>query len=87
MIHYDCRIQSLNEALTSGDKENAKQAFLKEVKDLNNELEAEKQKNIDAATSKSSGDGSRKGGPAWSEPEIQTLIKGVNVFPAGTKER
>lgn len=81
------RLQSLNEALTSGDQDKAKQAFLKEVKDLNDQLEAEKQKHIEAASSKSSGDGSRKGGQPWTEAEIQTLIKGVNVFPAGTKER
>ena len=85
--HHFSRLQSLNEALSSGDKENAKQAYLNEVKDLNDQLEAEKQKDLEAATSKSSGDGTRKGGQPWSEAEIQTLIKGVNVFPAGTKER
>ena len=57
------------------------------MKDLNDQLEAEKQKQIEAASVKSSGDGTRKGGQPWAEAEIQTLIKGVNVFPAGTKER
>ena len=57
------------------------------MKDLNDQLEAEKQQQMEAATTKSSGDNSRKGGRPWSEVEVQTLIKGVNVFPAGTKER
>lgn len=35
----------------------------------------------------SSGEGSQAKGKLWSEQEIQALIKGVNLFPAGTKDR
>ncbi|KAL4217072.1 DnaJ (Hsp40) [Mactra antiquata] len=81
------KLQSLNEALTSGDKEKAKCAFLTQIKELNDQLEAEKLKQLEEMSSKGSGEKSSKGGKPWSEMELQTLIKGVNVFPAGTKDR
>ncbi|XP_060574229.1 dnaJ homolog subfamily C member 2-like, partial [Ruditapes philippinarum] len=81
------KLQTLNEALTSGDKEKAKNAFESQVKALNDQLEAEKQKQLEEMTSKTSGEKSSKGGKSWTESELQTLIKGVNVFPAGTKDR
>lgn len=57
------------------------------MKELNDEIEAEKQKQLEEMTSRASGEKSSKGGKQWSEMELQTLIKGVNVFPAGTKDR
>ncbi|XP_052279766.1 dnaJ homolog subfamily C member 2-like isoform X16 [Dreissena polymorpha] len=80
-------LQTLNESLKSGDKEQAKQAFCAQIKDLNAKLEAEKLKQLEDMSGKSGGEKASKGGKPWSEQELQTLIKGVNVFPAGTKER
>lgn len=54
---------------------------------MNEKLEAEKQQQLEEMASKGTGDKSSKGGKQWSEMELQTLIKGVNVFPAGTKDR
>jgi len=42
---------------------------------------------LEDISSKSTGDKASRGGKDWVEPELQALIKGVNVFPAGTKER
>lgn len=54
---------------------------------MNEKLEAEKQQQLEEMASKGTGDKSSKGGKQWSEMELQILIKGVNVFPAGTKDR
>jgi DnaJ family protein C protein 2 len=50
-------------------------------------IEEEKKKQMEVFQKQSSGEGSQGKGKLWSEAEIQTLIKGVNLFPAGTKER
>lgn len=80
------KIQSLNEELSVGDKEKAKTAFNSYVEELRQQIEQEKKQQLEM-TSRTSGEKSSKGSKPWSETEIQTLIKGVNVFPAGTKER
>ncbi|XP_013416847.1 dnaJ homolog subfamily C member 2 [Lingula anatina] len=81
-------LQSLNEALTSGDKERASQAFTAEVKELDDKREAEKQKLLEATKKQNSGGGSAGArAKQWSDEETQILIKAVNLFPAGTKQR
>jgi DnaJ family protein C protein 2 len=55
--------------------------------ELNKMIEEEKKKQMEVFQKQSSGEGSQGKGKLWSEAEIQTLIKGVNLFPAGTKER
>ena len=57
------------------------------VKTVRDEIEAEKKKQFEEATAKVSKEKGPKGGKSWSDIELQTLIKGVNVFPAGTKDR
>lgn len=42
---------------------------------------------MEVLQSQSSGDRTQGKGKSWSEGEVQMLIKGVNLFPAGTKER
>lgn len=81
------KLQSLNQELTSGDESKAKTAFFKEVEELNRQTEEEKKKQMEALHKQSSGEGSQAKGKLWSETEIQVLIKGVNLFPAGTKDR
>lgn len=81
------KLQSLNEELTSGDMSRAKTAFFKEVEELNKLIEDEKKKQMEALHKQSSVDGSQSKGKQWNEAEIQHLIKAVNLFPAGTKER
>lgn len=55
--------------------------------ELNKMIEEEKKKQMEVFQKQSSGEGSQGKGKLWSETEIQALIKGVNLFPAGTKER
>jgi len=86
-------LQELNESLTSGDEEKAKQAFLNKVKEVNDEMEAEKKKHMEEFLQKkssSSGDSAAAAAAAkskWPDGELQLLIKGVNLFPAGTVQR
>lgn len=82
-----CRLQSLNEVLSSGDQDKSKEAFLKEVNDLNAQIEEEKKRQLEALQRQSVTDNSQGTKKSWSEPEVQMLIKGVNLFPAGTKDR
>ncbi|KAL5013595.1 hypothetical protein ScPMuIL_007865 [Solemya velum] len=81
------RLQKLNEAVTSGDKGKAKGAFHAEVEEMKKEIEREKLSQLEALKKHSSGDGSQKNRKVWSETEVSMLIKGVNLFPAGTKDR
>ena len=58
------------------------------VKEVNDEIEKEKQRLMEAASKHSSGGEDGRGSKAqWSEEEVQLLIKGVNLFPAGTVQR
>lgn len=54
---------------------------------MKKEIEREKQSQLDALKKQSSGDGSQKNRKVWAETEVSMLIKGVNLFPAGTKDR
>ncbi|BFZ10799.1 hypothetical protein BsWGS_13838 [Bradybaena similaris] len=79
-------LQSLNQSLSQGDKEVAKDVFMRKVKDFNDQMEEEKKKLLELTQQKSGGiSASTK--KVWSEIETQTLIKGVNLFPAGTQDR
>jgi DnaJ family protein C protein 2 len=42
---------------------------------------------MEMSKKQASGGGSGSGGKQWTEEEMQTLIKAVNVFPAGTNQR
>lgn len=81
------KLQSLNEVLSSGDQVKSKEAFLKEVNDLNAQIEEEKKRQLEAMQRQSVADNSQGNKKIWTETEIQMLIKGVNLFPAGTKDR
>ncbi|CAL1544236.1 unnamed protein product [Lymnaea stagnalis] len=78
-------LQELNENLTKG-KDSAKDAFLNKLKLVNQQIEEEKRQQLELTQQKSVGDHQnvRK---LWSEAETQTLIKAVNLFPAGTQDR
>ena len=59
-----------------------------QVKEVNEQLEEEKRKQLELTTQKSGGGGASGGSKKdWSDAETQTLIKGVNLFPAGTQDR
>ena len=58
-----------------------------QLKELNDQIEKEKQHQLDMMKKQSAGSSSGGGGKQWSEEEMQMLIKAVNVFPAGTNQR
>lgn len=81
------RIQALNEVLQQGDEQQGKEAFLSEVKSLNDQI-AEEKKELAAAIQKSSNTCSESvSGKQWSHDDLQLLVKAVNLFPAGTSNR
>ncbi|XP_052780148.1 dnaJ homolog subfamily C member 2-like [Mya arenaria] len=80
-------LQTLNEKLTCGDKSKASEAFTEQVRQMNAKLEEEKRQQLEEIAQRSSGDKASRAGKPWPASELQTLIKGVNMFPAGTKDR
>lgn len=62
--------------------------FFLQVESLNQQLEMEKQK-LAASTQKSSTSSEEKSNNSkpWSPDDLQLLVKGVNLFPAGTNNR
>lgn len=83
-------LQSLNEILASGSKEESKAAVEKQVEEVNAQLQKEKEAEVQArqaARSAEQASGGVGGGKGWNEDDLQLLIKAVNLFPAGTNAR
>uniref|UniRef100_A0A668TCS2 DnaJ homolog subfamily C member 2 n=1 Tax=Oreochromis aureus TaxID=47969 RepID=A0A668TCS2_OREAU len=83
-------LQSLNEVLSSGSKEENKAAVEKQVQEVNAQLQKEREAEIQArqaARSSEQASGGAGGGKGWNEEDLQLLIKAVNLFPAGTNAR
>ncbi|XP_040028745.2 dnaJ homolog subfamily C member 2 [Gasterosteus aculeatus] len=84
-------LQSLNEILALGSKDDSKAAVDKQVKEVNAQLQKEKEAEVQIRQSarsaeQASGAGGA-GGKNWGEEDLQLLIKAVNLFPAGTNAR
>ncbi|XP_076578396.1 dnaJ homolog subfamily C member 2 [Chaetodon auriga] len=87
-------LQSLNEILASGSKDDSKTAVEKQVQEVNAQLQREKEAEVQARQAARSADqasggggGGGGGGKGWNEEDLQLLIKAVNLFPAGTNAR
>nr|XP_040028745.1 dnaJ homolog subfamily C member 2 [Gasterosteus aculeatus aculeatus] len=84
-------LQSLNEILALGSKDDSKAAVDQQVKEVNAQLQKEKEAEVQIRQSarsaeQASGAGGA-GGKNWGEEDLQLLIKAVNLFPAGTNAR
>uniref|UniRef100_A0A3Q1FYH1 DnaJ homolog subfamily C member 2 n=1 Tax=Acanthochromis polyacanthus TaxID=80966 RepID=A0A3Q1FYH1_9TELE len=84
-------LQSLNEVLASGSKEDSKAAVDKQVQEVNAQLQREREAEVQARQAARSAEqasgGGGGGGKGWNEEDLQLLIKAVNLFPAGTNAR
>uniref|UniRef100_A0A8C2H385 DnaJ homolog subfamily C member 2 n=1 Tax=Cyprinus carpio TaxID=7962 RepID=A0A8C2H385_CYPCA len=86
-------LQTLNEALASGNKEQSKAALEKQVQEVNDQMQKEKEAEMQAqqaargAEHTSAGGGGGANNRGWNEEDLQLLIKAVNLFPAGTNAR
>jgi DnaJ family protein C protein 2 len=80
----------LNKRLTAAAdvEDEKKRLFLEAVYRLNSSQDAEKFKMVEKSA-KGAGGGEKTvtGGKAWSSDELSLLVKGVNLFPAGTTQR
>lgn len=79
-------LQALNTELSKGDKKTAHEAFLSKIKEVNEEIEKEKREQMEMTSTKSSSV-SANVKKSWNDAETAALIKGVNLFPAGTQDR
>lgn len=60
--------------------------FFFQLQEVNDQIEEEKRKHLELTQQKPGGVcASLK--KLWTETEMQLLIKGVNLFPAGTQDR
>ncbi|CAK6959978.1 dnaJ homolog subfamily C member 2 [Scomber scombrus] len=84
-------LQSLNEILASGSKEDSKVAVEKQVQEVNAQLQRERDAEVQARQAVRSAEQASGGGggtgKGWNEADLQLLIKAVNLFPAGTNAR
>ncbi|KAG8005760.1 DnaJ-like protein subfamily C member 2 [Nibea albiflora] len=84
-------LQSLNEILASGSKDDSKAAVEKQVQEVNAQLQREREAEVQARQAARSAEqasaGGGGGGKGWNEDDLQLLIKAVNLFPAGTNAR
>uniref|UniRef100_A0A3B4ADJ4 DnaJ homolog subfamily C member 2 n=1 Tax=Periophthalmus magnuspinnatus TaxID=409849 RepID=A0A3B4ADJ4_9GOBI len=84
-------LQSLNEVLMSGSKEESKAAVEKQVEEVNVALQREREAEVQAQqasrVSEQASGGGGSGAKGWSQDDLQLLIKAVNLFPAGTNAR
>ncbi|GFQ83792.1 dnaJ homolog subfamily C member 2 [Trichonephila clavata] len=82
------KLQDLNAALQKEDNSNKKNVFLEEVESLKKQMEMEKEQLIASAQrSASNTDDKKTYQKPWSPADLQLLVKGVNLFPAGTNNR
>jgi len=79
-------MKHLNEELGKG---NGSAAFNSKLEEVNAQLEKEKLEGMTAAQRAASAASATAGDAArpWTENETQLLVKGVNMFPAGTADR
>lgn len=87
-------LQTLNEALTSGSKEQSKAALEKQVREVKVQMQKEKEVEMQAQQvgrgaehTSAGGGGGGLNNRGWNEEDLQLLIKAVNLFPAGTNAR
>lgn len=82
------QLQTLNSELQKEDANNKKNRFLKEVDSLKKQMELEKEKLV-ASSQRSATNSEQKSNSQkpWSPDDLQLLVKGVNLFPAGTNDR
>ncbi|GFS89032.1 dnaJ homolog subfamily C member 2 [Nephila pilipes] len=82
------KLQDLNAALQKEDDNNKKNLFLEEVESLKKQMELEKEQLIATSQrSASNTDDKKTSQKPWSPSDLQLLVKGVNLFPAGTNNR
>jgi len=82
------QLQNLNVELQKEDTNNMKNIFLKEVESLKKQMELEKEKLVASAQRSSSTTEEKSNAQKpWSPEDLQLLVKGVNLFPAGTNNR
>lgn len=89
-----CRIFTLEQLIafrkslqSAGNDSEKKALFLSHVSEMNKKLQTERSELVNAASSGASSTSSTSTKKVWSYADVQLLIKGVKLFPAGTANR
>ncbi|GAB6019384.1 DnaJ (Hsp40), sub C, member 2 [Chamberlinius hualienensis] len=80
-------IIQLNKEFDKCDAISGREIFLKQVQELNDKLNKEKEALFNSCIKSSSSSENKSNGQKWSPDDVQLLIKAVNLFPAGTSQR
>ncbi|XP_078409362.1 dnaJ homolog subfamily C member 2 isoform X2 [Cetorhinus maximus] len=84
-------LQALNEVLASSTRDEGQAEIEKQIQEVNAQLAREKEeaeaRMRQAAKSSDHATGCGGVSKTWPEDDLQLLIKGVNIFPAGTNAR
>merc|ERR1712055_84200 len=85
-VYDTAQLAALVERLSSNIG-SARQIFIREIEALNGTMDDMRKAEAESTERSETGLGSSKGGVEWGTEELQTLIKAVKLFPAGTNQR
>jgi len=85
-VYDTAQLAALVERLSSNIA-SAREIFIREIEVLNGTMDDMRKAEAESTERSEAGLGSSKSGVEWGTEELQTLIKAVKLFPAGTNQR
>merc|ERR1712088_176919 len=85
-VYDTAQLAALVERLSVKDG-SAREVFIREIEVLNGTMDNQRKAEAESTVKSEGSLSSSKGGVEWGTEELQTLIKAVKLFPAGTNQR
>merc|ERR1712038_382691 len=85
-VYDTAQLAALVERLSS-NLGSAREVFIREIEVLNGTMDNQRKAEAESTVKSEGSLSSSKGGVEWGTEELQTLIKAVKLFPAGTNQR